>query len=421
MATTAKTDYLGLRILTSVLASKDLTLLDQLNITDFLPGKSQDVLAWIFDYRLQFNALPTPLAVVDNFGAILPADVEDFHYLKEQIVKRNLSYKLTQSLGLVAQYLDNGDPQRALTELSRVIDSGAVAPPSKVTTYLKDAKERIEYYKKQMVNQVFDGIPCVWEELGKVIIGWMNGTLNTILAEANVGKTWSLCIIADDCVTQNKQVLYISLEMPANKILRRIDALRRKVNFGRLRKNTLLPEDIKKLEESIITETTTGEIVVADKLQVVTPRDVFLLVKKHSPDIVLIDGAYRFEGDTRSQNKWEVNAKIITDLQLFAEMSNVPWVITSQLNPDPTRKATDKIQLAEARYSKEWGIAADVVLALRQAPEDRILRKMQIHALKVRENDSETDVDMVMVNWDLTNFNFAEIKIDLLNSMFGTP
>ncbi len=421
MAVTAKTDYLGLRILTSLLASKDVALLEQLQIDDFLPGKSQEVLVWILDYRLKFNALPTPLAIVDNFGAILPADVEDFHYLKEQIQKRNLSYKLTQSLSSVANLLDNGEPNKALTELQRVLDSGAVTPPNRVVTYVKDAKERIEHYKQQMTNQVFEGIPCVWEELGKVIIGWMNGTLNVILAEPNVGKTWSLCIIADDCITQNKQVLYVSLEMPASKILRRIDALRRKVSFSRLRKNALLPDDIKRLEESLLTETTTGEIIVADKLDVVTPRDVYLLVKKHAPDIVLIDGAYRFEGDTKSNNKWEVNAKVITDLQLFAEMSKVPWVLTSQLNSDPTRKVTDKIQLAEARYSKEWGIAADVVLALRQAPEDRVLRKMQIHTLKVREHDAETNVDMVMVNWDLTNFNFAEIKVDLLNSMFGTP
>ena len=363
-----RSDFLGFRLLYSLLASKDTTKLEQLKFDDFLPGKCRDVFAWVLDYRLQFNSLPTESAVEDKFGKILPEDVEDFQYLHSQILKRNLTFKLTKNLERVAQHLDDGDPDTALKELTDVIENGAVAPEVKVASYVKEAKERIEKYKELLLVGVFDGIPCLWPELEKVIVGYMNGTLNVFLAASGVGKTWTLCITANSCLNAGKKALFVTLEMPTIRIARRLDALRHKLSFGKMRNNVLTDDDLKNWEASVNADQTTGEVVIVDKQQVRTPQDIYLLTKKHKPDIVLIDGIYRLEGNVKGRAQWEEAAKIANDLQLYAESSNVPWLVTSQLNALADKSG--KIQTSDARYSKELGICADLILALSQAPED---------------------------------------------------
>ena len=413
-----KSDGLGLRLFKSLLDSKKVEVLEKLKIEDFLPGKVRDMFAWILHYRLTYNNLPTEIAFIDEFGSVLPPDIEDLTYLHEQILKRNLGFKLTQNLEKVAGHLDNNDPDAALTQLIQVTQSLSAEKPVQITSYKQAAAQRIQKYKDNLANQVFDGIETPWQEVNDKIQGWMNGTLNVILGRPNTGKSWWLCIVGDDCLTKNKSALFVTLEMPSSRIIRRLDALRHKLSFGKLRNLKLSPDELKKWEDSVAAEKTSADIIVLDKQQIRTVTDTVMAVKKYKPDIVLIDGGYRFTG--RSKSQWENTVEIVNDLQVYAEETNIPWLVTNQygeLKEDTKKNApTDKMSMS-ARYGGEWVINPDIVIGIQQSPDDRVLHKMQVHILKERDSAGETDLNQFHINWDLIGMNFDSSKSILDNSV----
>ena len=405
-------DSLGVRLLKSLLASKDVLLLERLRIDDFLLGKSRDMFAWILEYGLKFNGLPTEAAFIDEFGNVLPNDIEAFPYLHEQILKRNLGFKLTQSLQQVGNSLDNNDPDAALQQLVQVVQNTNQQKVDKVSFYNKEASQRIQTYKHNVTNKVFEGIETPWEEINEHIQGLMNGCLHVVLGRPNQGKSWMVCILADHCLKKSKSALLVTLEMPSIRIARRLDAIRHKLSFGKLRNNVLLPADLQKWEDSVANDKTVGDIILVDKQKVRTVVDVALLVKKYKPDIVLIDGGYRFSG--RSKSHWENTVEIVNDLQIYAEETNIPWVVTNQYGElgnnkqskdDPTAKMEMK-----ARYGAEWVMAPDVVLGIQQSPDDRVLRRMQVHILKVRDSAAESNVDQISISWNLVDMQFDATK-----------
>ena len=86
--------------------------------------------------------------------------------------------------------------------------------------YLQDYEERYEFY-----HQKEEKIPFDLEFFNKITKGGLpNKTLNIALAGTGVGKSLFMCHVASSCLLQDKNVLYITMEMAEEKIAERIDA-----------------------------------------------------------------------------------------------------------------------------------------------------------------------------------------------------
>lgn len=85
--------------------------------------------------------------------------------------------------------------------------------------FLEDAEERFEYY-----HNVEERIPFDLDMFNRITAGGIpKKTLNVIMAGVGVGKTLIMCHIAAAFLAQGKNVLYITLEMAAEEISKRID------------------------------------------------------------------------------------------------------------------------------------------------------------------------------------------------------
>ena len=93
--------------------------------------------------------------------------------------------------------------------------------------YINNAEQRYEYYHKDELKIPFD-----LEKFNLVTkCGIPNKTLNIALAGTGVGKSLFMCHMAAGCLSQGKNVLYITLEMAEEKIAERIDANLLNVNI----------------------------------------------------------------------------------------------------------------------------------------------------------------------------------------------
>ena len=118
--------------------------------------------------------------------------------------------------------IDGKDKNRGADAIPSILtDALAVGFDNRVGhDYLLDSEERFEYY-----HTVEEKIPFDLEFFNKITKGGLPPkTLNIALAGTGVGKSLFMCHVAANCMSQGKNVLYITLEMAEERIAERIDA-----------------------------------------------------------------------------------------------------------------------------------------------------------------------------------------------------
>lgn len=96
--------------------------------------------------------------------------------------------------------------------------------------YYDDAEARYDYY-----TQPENKVPFDLEILNKITNGGcLKKTLNVIAAGVNCGKTLTMCHLAAAYMKMGHNVLYISMEMSEDEILKRVDANLLRVNINKI-------------------------------------------------------------------------------------------------------------------------------------------------------------------------------------------
>jgi hypothetical protein len=159
-----------------------------------------------------------------------------------------------------------------------------------------------------------------------------------------------------------------------------------------------------------LSKSTLGDVFLVGKETVSSIFDAEYLAHELKPDIVLIDGAYRLDPRGRSSSIWEKNFLLVKELQNAAEKTNVPWICTSQLwDDDEGKKHTVFSRRDKVKYAKEWIIDPDVTLALKQNEDLRLLNRLEIMPLKIR--DAIDRKKPVYINWDTAKLDYSEVSV----------
>ena len=190
-------------------------------------------------YFTDYDAIPTKEALVIEVGqlsgisddqhkeilntiTIIDSDKSDFEWILDTTEKwckeRALYLALMQSIKIA----EGNDEKRATGAIPTILSEAlAVSFDNHVGhDYLEDYEERYEFY-----HQKEEKLPFDLEFFNKITKGGLpNKTLNVALAGTGVGKSLFMCHCAASALLQNKNVLYITLEMAEEKIAERIDA-----------------------------------------------------------------------------------------------------------------------------------------------------------------------------------------------------
>jgi replicative DNA helicase len=255
--------------------------------------------------------------------------------------------------------------------------------------YLDDHNERYDFYHRVEEKVAFD-----LDMFNKITKGGLSKkTLNICLAGTGVGKSLFMCHVGAGCLTQGKNVLYITMEMAEERIAERIDANLLNLTMDELK---VIDRDIYESRIAKITSKTKGKLIVKEYPTAGAHSGHFRalleelkLKREFKPDIIFIDYLNICASQRMKQggsiNSYTYIKSIAEELRGLAVEYNVPIVSATQTtrsgftNSDPGLEDT----------SESFGLpaTADFMFALVSNEELEGLNQIIVKQLKNRYND----------------------------------
>jgi len=208
-----------------------------------------------------------------------------------------------------------------------------------------------------------------------------------------VGKSLFMCHVAAGCLSQGKNVLYITLEMAEEKIAERIDANLMNVTMDDLKN---LPKQMFADRISRIKNKTEGRLIIKEYPTASAHAGHFrallnelMLKKDFRPDIIFIDylnicSSSRFKM-SGSVNSYTYIKGIAEELRGLAVEFNVP--IFSATQTTRTGYSNSDVELTDTSESFGLPATADFMFALISTEDLQNLDQMMVKQLKNRYAD----------------------------------
>ena len=255
--------------------------------------------------------------------------------------------------------------------------------------YLLDIESRFDFYHKKENRVPFD-----LDYFNKVTKGGLpTKTLNVALAGTGVGKTLFMCHQAASALSQNKNVLYITMEMAEERIAERIDANLLGISMEDLHmlNRKLFNEKIAKLQSK-----TTGTLIIKEYPTASAGANHYralvnelALKRTFKPDLIFIDyinicASSRFKPGANVNSYTYIKA-IAEELRGLAVELDVPIVTATQT----TRTGFVSTDIGLEDTSESFGLpaTADFMFALISSEELERAGQMLVKQLKNRYND----------------------------------
>ena len=254
--------------------------------------------------------------------------------------------------------------------------------------YVDQAPDRYAYYHKDELKIPFD-----LEKFNLVTKGGLpNKTLNIALAGTGVGKSLFMCHMASACLSQGKNVLYITMEMAEEKIAERIDANLLNVNIKDI---GAIPEQLFTSRVGEIGRKTQGKLIIKEYPTASAHVGHFkgllsdlALKKDFKPDIIFIDylnicASARYRGAI--VNSYTYVKGIAEELRGLAVEQDLPIVSATQT----TRSGFGSSDPSLEDTSESFGLpaTADFMFALVSTEELEQSGRIMVKQLKNRYND----------------------------------
>ena len=287
--------------------------------------------------------------------------------------------------------IDGKDKNRSADAIPSILtDALAVCFDNAVGhDYFDDAQERFEFY-----HRVEERIPFDLDFFNKITKGGLpNKTLNICLAGTGVGKSLFMCHMAAACLSQGKNVLYITLEMAEERIAERIDANLMNVSMEDLHD---LPKNMFESKIESIANKTNGKLIIKEYPTATAHSAHFrglikeLAIKRSfKPDMIFIDylnicASSRLKGAS-NVNSYTYIKSIAEELRGLAVECDVPIMSATQT----TRSGFTSSDLGLEDTSESFGLpaTADFMFALISNEELDALNQIVVKQLKNRYND----------------------------------
>ena len=362
----------------------------------------------IYKFITKFNALPTKEALsieindskdinedeykkVTDIIATLNPEKINLEWLVETTEKFCKDRAIHNAILSGIQIIDGKDKKHTPEYLPDLLsDALSVSFDQKVGhDYLLETKERFDFYKKKEERLELD-----LDYFNKITRGGIpSKTLNICLAGTGVGKTMFMTHLASSILLQNKNVLYITLEMAEERIAERIDSNLLNVGMSDLEE---LPYQMYEKKINKLQSKTTGQLIIKEYPTASAHTGHFknlmselALKKSFKPDILFVDylnicASARFKPGANVNSYTYIKA-IAEELRGLAVEYDIPIFSATQT----TRGGFISSDVGLEDTSESFGLpaTADFMFALISSEELEEKNQIMVKQLKNRYND----------------------------------
>lgn len=378
--------------------------------SDHFVGESRLVWDFVLEYWHEHAQVPPRAVVYGKTGVDLtecdtPEHLGAAAFLIGEVINLALHLSVRKNVAEAVKALGDGKPREAVEILDRTVrEARDVADVAAVVSLDALADAVIDEYER-VANGIL-GIPLPWPTLTQATLGLSAEDLVVLVARAGVGKTWAALLITLVAWLAGKRVLFVTTEMSQARVSKRFYSLHFKIPYKQFHEGTLPPAVWQEMREKI-------RNFKSPRLKLIGGAFDFSFgalesaVVDFQPELLVIDGAYLLQAEGRDRTEKAANA--FNELKRLGKRRKIPVVAAMQLNRGAAKKKGDEsVGLEDIALSDVVGWNSDVVLALRQTPELRADRHLEITTLKLREGAIP---EPLKVRWDFSEMEFSEASV----------
>lgn len=398
----------ALQIISKVLQTQDISLLEENQITkDYFP-EYQDEIEFILKHHNDYGNVPDKATFIAQFPEFELVEVQESdRYLIDTIREEYLYYKSVPVVQQVAKLMKT-DSNAAVEYMIQSMKD--LQPNYSITgvDIIQGALNRYEQFTQVKEHQNEWFFTTGFEELDDLIHGIQRGEeLFVLFARTNQGKSWVLEKICTHVWQLGFNVGYVSPEMSANSIGYRFDTLYNQFsNKGLMWGN----EDADKYKDYIERlKDNKHKFIVSTPMDFnrqITVSKLKQWVKKYKLDMIAIDGITYMSDERykRGDNKTTSLTNISEDLMELSIELKIPVLVVVQANRNgvSTEDSNDVPELESIRDSDGIAHNASKVLSIKQTKEGTL-------TMQVKKQRFGAVGGKLIYQWDIDTGEFVNI------------
>ena len=365
---------------------------------------ADDEIADMYDWSTEFmtmHAVPPSMTAVKlefrDFKPLLSTEPLSWH-----IQQFERKVKERKAVELVRDYHDCLDDPNEIDEIEiRALEMArrlAEIIPSPKARRFSEGTARKEEYHRRKKKGITLGIPLGIETFDDITLGVQNHELVIWGGPPGGGKTTGLQHCAMSGYMSGHTVLFVSLEVEAEQILRKFDVMRSNIKYHALKALNLNPDEEQKWTEVLELaekERMERDIIIVDDIKNCTVDKVAAQQIRYKPGEVVVDYLEEMRAP-HSVAGWEGVAANGRGLKQQARTTRTPYITATQLNRE-----------GETSYQSAQKIA-DMLIILEPPDEaDENPTTMKLIMRKYRDGPSRKSAEM---HWDLNTMEIYEDK-----------
>ena len=378
---------------------------------DFVVHK--DAYMFIQKYVDEYRDFPTETVLLEEFSKLRQdASTVDFAYAQDEFKKQVLFRKVVAAFSSNKETLTE-NPKQAMGRILHDLNDIEVLYDEDVEQYNTGTLDRFtEWQERSNLRKMGDGligIKTPFRSINSTGVGWQPGDLISAFARPTVGKTW-LCIdIAATSALNGYKTLLVSTEMTKKAIDMRMDVIMGhktgyKFSHRALRTGSPLDED---QYTKFLEELNDNNLLVCDHISgedSISLHSIANLIRKHDPDITVIDGVYLVSTAMKNSASWEQNHSLFYGLKNLALAQDTTIMVSTQATRDAANMfappRADQVAFGDALIR-----ASDIALSMCMVEDSDNLRSIQFQKYR----DGELPVDMCTFLWNVDEGAIQEI------------
>ena len=377
-------------------------------------AKHGDAYQFLLKYVDDYGELPSVEHMSENYPTLDPsATTLNLDYamnkFKDQVLYRQVVNVFNTNKDVLKE-----SPKKAFAQISHSLNDISIVYDEEVVAYNNGkSMERFDDWKerthKRKMGDGLMGIRTPFKSLNTMGVGWLPGELISLFARPTVGKTWMSVVVAAVAALAGHKTLLISTEMPVSAISLRSDVVMANLmgyslSHKALRNGAPIDEEMYK---KFLGELNQQNLLICDHISgegSITMEGISVLVRKHAPELVVLDGIYLVTTGMTTKAMWEQSHALFYAMKGLCLSQNVSMFVTTQANRDAAN-VYNPPQPETVAFGDALLRASDVTLSMARVENDEQKRIIQYQKYR----DSEITVDTSLMEWNVDKGHIEEV------------